>query len=866
MQSPRLVSSYAVSPQTHFTCPPCALRHPRQQTGLSRRTIYASVNSPKPKLQCYSESFKSKFAQGREVDVKSKDLDQSRSPVTHLDVLLSESVEEDHETHAAALLAIHEDGEIRCLSEDLDLEHWKTHIAPGSPQQNEGEGAGLHVDYASLITIEQGQKALLKDREDLLAEVAILNGGNAGRGSLLAVITRASMAKSPAMRPLPVFRLLHVMPSRTKVVARDIQNPLTEIFSTSLPTSEDLLTDGTDYDLHAAGGSLSQRSANCLTAYSLTGLNPHIQHRVPLDGEVSSSLRLSPSSVALGTAHSIMIMDVNYRSVQAETSSSILRKTSKNTEIESSAQPPTRLISHFAPLDMIVALQGRKLIASHLAPMSSSFSGSGKRKRKRNGLLLNSIGHGESHIQKSTSERQSRRTGSTALGTYAAVGFDRAWEAKRSELDKYLLTNKLEAFEETMASELGLSDGKMLLLGHQDTIEDQSIPSLEKIHYLLSILFVPEIESEGIRFGTEQVVKKLKIPFLPRVLFRWLAMNGLVSSGRIEEALKQTGAIPITAKLDHSAFIEAIFRWDSGFEFLCLVLESPVPLQAAELVHCLHLFLETSNALAGPGKPLLLTYNEASTHLTSEDGSDGQMQLDGADDTTKDDERPLRGNAIDTIHALNATLKRLCDCSSNDITQALKCELSHPELRSLVDLLRIELARGGWLMPYTQEAHDDLPDTANETNDRANIITKLLNCAIACIGSGGWILGSSSADDLAETADTIAYMKAEISAALEGIEEATYLKGILGEMLLYGKNASHSSSKALRSTGRDIQQVSLAPWDIEEHALPIGIKAGQRTSTRKVGAGGELIERSARDLGQMKSKMVGRYSFERIMI
>lgn len=48
--------------------------------------------------------------------------------------------------------------------------------------------------------------------------------------------------------------------------------------------------------------------------------------------------------------------------------------------------------------------------------------------------------------------------------------------------------------------------------------------------------------------------------------------------------------------------------------------------------------------------------------------------------------------------------------------------------------------------------------------------------------------------------------------------------------------------------------------------LPLGLKTAPVISTTKVGAGGELIKRSARDIGRLKSKMVGRYSFDRIVI
>ena len=51
--------------------------------------------------------------------------------------------------------------------------------------------------------------------------------------------------------------------------------------------------------------------------------------------------------------------------------------------------------------------------------------------------------------------------------------------------------------------------------------------------------------------------------------------------------------------------------------------------------------------------------------------------------------------------------------------------------------------------------------------------------------------------------------------------------------------------------------------------LPLGLKpiaASMVVSKTRIGAGGEVVERSRRDVGRLRSRMVGRYSFERIVI
>ena len=49
--------------------------------------------------------------------------------------------------------------------------------------------------------------------------------------------------------------------------------------------------------------------------------------------------------------------------------------------------------------------------------------------------------------------------------------------------------------------------------------------------------------------------------------------------------------------------------------------------------------------------------------------------------------------------------------------------------------------------------------------------------------------------------------------------------------------------------------------------LPLGLNLDKdRVPLTKVGAGGEVMRRSRRDIGDLKSRRVGEYSFERIVI
>ena len=359
--------------------------------------------------------------------------------------------------------------------------------------------------------------------------------------------------------------------------------------------------------------------------------------------------------------------------------------------------------------------------------------------------------------------------------------------------------------------------------------------------------------------------KRLSIRFYPRTIGDWLIDKGLLTLSRIETSLKQCGTLPPTSRLATGSLVQAFAKLDSSLEILLSILASPISLSSQEVVHVLAIVTQIPN-IKGTEVQRLLTNGEGESDSRNVE----RLQLVNKKTTQCSRSPSPSCRATDSnTRLLNIAMKRLYACPSSSIARALKRELSTPQLRILVDILRMEMARSGWLSPYEDSLESPDPNLRNDT--QMCYIAHLLNCVIDSLGTGGWILGNSISDDLTETADTIAYMKAEISAALEGIEEATYLKGILGEMLLCGKDSLNASLNHSRSIEAQLPALPAKPETIalddrRSHLLPLGLKPAQFVSTTKVGAGGELMKRSMRDIGRLKSRKVGKYSFDRIMI
>ena len=208
---------------------------------------------------------------------------------------------------------------------------------------------------------------------------------------------------------------------------------------------------------------------------------------------------------------------------------------------------------------------------------------------------------------------------------------------------------------------------------------------------------------------------------------------------------------------------------------------------------------------------------------------------------------------------------------SLSISQALRRVLDNSQLRSLADILRLEIACEGWLSFYDDE--DPIDVQQNVRDDHISLITHMLSSILDALGPAGWMRGSSSKEEFNDSVDTISWMKAEISAALEGIEEATYLQHVLGEVLLCGKDTglSRDSSKAKYAWNSGMRKGAIRPSNAAfknpaSGELPLGLKLRPQISLNKVGAGGEIIKRSKRDLGRLKSQLVGKYTFEQIRV
>lgn len=749
------------------------------------------------------------------------------------------------------LLVVHHNGEIRCFSQDLQVEEWQTNIKSGS--------GGVSVEFASVISLEEAQQSLLKNREDILAMLGDFS--NLKNIPVMLLVTHSSQIATKQGGTGSNLRIIQVNASAGARI------PIVELASLTLPEMDSLRSKDLKYSWHGPSGSLLQSSSTALLVHDLSGSVPQLRYHLKLgDNGFASCLRLSPSTVALTRKGSVSIIDMQYHSLQAqcysELSSQHVPKAQKH-KVKKNIRNEIRLTSYFAHLDLVTALRGRELIAVQLSSLKQPDSAS--RKRKRDSLLVNSLGRAFSFKDENFSDSVSSSGLPKSLGTFlpSCRSLD-SWTKQKKALDSLFAQEDFDGFEILMAAELGVveKDADSTPNGFLDKVDHSSnIHSVHlcKVYYILAKIFLMEKQQKSITENS--TASKLSISWFPSKICRWLIGEGLFSPHQVEAALKTYDSLSGDQFLKFGDYTQAIARWDVTLETLELILRSPVPLETNEIAHCLSQIIKSTNLSGKHDDVKVVTNGDVPAIVGSEQGMQKIVVADAASSLQRSGQESSFHTLLDSI------LIRLNTHASSKVSQALRAELSYLELRSLADILRVKLSNGQWLSSCVETTQKPSSEECPE-NNQINNIAMLLNCAIDSLGTGGWVLGASVIDDdLAGTAQAIAYMKAEISAALEGIQEATYLKGMLGEILLFENNSrrrnqSHfTMDQFISQARRSITNISNAG-----EILPLGLRATHVIPTKKVGAGGEIQTRNPRDIGRLKSQIVGEYSFDRITV
>lgn len=826
-----------------------------------KRQTYAAVNRPEHQIKSFTEE-SGNGSSAPTISSSSFSVKDSSSPTVFVGVIPTASENSD-EQDPFDVLAVHKDGRVRRLSPDLETQRWSlrhSEIAKTGPTHE--------INTCFLVEFEEAKKSLFKRRQDLAA-LALGNLTDAGvdEPSILLLVSHPVNTERTSLKDVKIHMFSVPANAPSSGLALDESQRMRHLLTANMPEVEgqEFATESLQWDFHSGSAGLSLSFERGFINFDLSQYSPTVSSQFILqDEQFSSVMRISPQSV-IGAGKSIVALyDTQYQSVQRSIPVS---------DIPSSGSG-TAFVGYFAKLGIAVAMKGSTLFAFELSPSNTVGP---SLKRPRDGLLIDAIGRGiSSDAQWETaSKKQCTEEHMASLGLTSEDQVEKRNQLT-VELEKCTDSKDADAFDSAVHAYFGTK-----------------LPASTQVHpelpmFLLSkIFFLKESGNEDKLSSASSF--QLSINLWPKHICNWLIQMGHLCMSNVEIALRRSFKPRILPSLPTRSFVQALIDSDPSLRHLNQVLQGPVLMDADELAYALKTFLNMMQSSAGtleePSQPKALTAATTTTTL-GQQSSPTLPQI-------------YRG--------LNTTLRSLHHHPQPTISTSLRSALPKQSLISIIHHLRLSLATGGHTSRFTE--NPPIPISPYQINPSLPLstITDILSASVDAIGPSGWISAYSSDGDLAAEADLIADLKSEISAALAGVEEATYLRGVLGEYITFAESVASSSSSGEKKKSRPSASVPSPPptsttANGEEHPLirrenlngahlfvypnnnndgditadpdstgkllPLSLKAPtadvSRTKVKK--STGEVKTRSSREIGHLRRKQGGKYSFERLVL
>lgn len=891
VQFPKLVTSYATPPQSSFSCSPCSVRQKDAQTSVTKRWTYCALDAPEKKIQCFLDESSDAQINQLKISTKTFKLARTESPVIALSAIPTTTPEAQENSDDFDVVAVHQDGRVRRLSPDLEVEKYSGYAtAPAIEEDQKKSTTKYNVTSSFFISFEDAQKSLLKRRQDIIANVL-----QDGFASTILVVIQAPTevtAVSPSDIRVNIFVLPAYKPASGTL---GTSSGLKHLMTVTLPTPggfKPLEPTEAHWDYSAMTGLLTLTFSAGVVNFDISQYSPQISSTLTFDeAKLFSSLRVSPQSLMAVRDSSVAIYNTRYQSVQAHVPLKdvldVVPDRSKTGESH------IEFVTYFAKLGLAVAVCGVTLLAFDLTPVQGKF-GAVSRKHTRDGLLIHAIGRGIPASKGSLAPVPDQ----AALPENIKVDDVEQWNSVKAQLQACVNSKDSSKFDEIFAREFPkLTPGPEKRVKNMPSVKQ--FYDTDKIFFLLSRIFT-------IRRVSDSSEYQLAVSFLPPKTFSWLINASHLTFSNVKFALRQNLGLEAVPHLKPGAMLEAIIAAKPSLKYLNQILRGHSHLDADELVYTLQACLNIARKYAPA-----FENGEAPNAITEKPHSEDDASKNEASPSTavvvKSNPSGSETILTNAVIALNNSLTRLESLPQMTVTSAIRAHLSNSDTLSIIHHLRHALATGGYTSRFVETGPAPFTHAKVPTLSLSTIVSSLTAC-IDAIGPSGWISAAAFADSADSEASLIADIKTEISAALAGVEEAAYLKGILREFIRYSETVQSSTTKqsqpepkaitaptsdALVEAGEPTRSklkvkyrerhndADIVVYETPDYAapllgpedsqlLPLSLKkqdATQDVSKTKTHRGtGEVTKRSTREMGYLRRKAVGKYSFERIIV
>jgi hypothetical protein len=603
-----------------------------------------------------------------------------------------------------------------------------------------------------------------------------------------------------------------------------------------------------------------QLKQGSLSIYDLTTPVPKLKSVVQMESAVSFT-RLSRPFVLSCSLESIGLYNHQYRSIHANASLDL-------SEVLTESEKPQscQLISYLRSQELVVALVDNVLVSIQIEPPKSHG------KRRKQGLLIDSIGR----------------------GTATEIPAKKAKTDKLSaEFSKYVPGSMTEQYMTKLRSELDIADGHLAkgdlgewegllrrrfrvgLRSAADTTDakedkdSQELPEWEWLSGGASYAMVDRrwvLYAIGRTFSISTTEAPESRPKLQLILpdtnvTSYLVVAGHLTLSNLKAAFRDEFDVEA---LDGKAIVEDLLTSLTDADpSMTLVLNylQATQLSELELLLAIRALMLNLDLIPDPKKP-------ASNKLLKNEAHDGvenyEMDLDDLERDIAITEYYLGDDSSSRSRGLTLAFTKLWRLPAITTVKAIRATLKTEEILSLIYTLRVELVRGAWTSLYIDPTSFDSEGNDPPPDGVITLISDLLGRCLDAVGAGGWLLNDAISSDKSETGDLLTALKLEVTAALEGLEEAVYLNGIVGEAVGFG--LASQKGGAGRQVWNTNKPVPMQMEGRESRLLPLGLKTKQMPTKSKIVSGGEVVQRSTRETGHLISQKVEAYSLEKLAI
>ncbi|KAM0280220.1 hypothetical protein ACHAQH_004178 [Verticillium albo-atrum] len=830
-----LRTSYPIPPQESFTCAPYSIRYQRPNASSRDQYTYFSTKDGSGSKMTVCKDVVS--ANGKTTSTTKSQRLQHKAPVIRIYTSYHANVSVDAESDGntfSDVLAVCNDGQVVCLDGATLDERWSMSAYSLCKDLLPPATSGLQVDSVFHGPAVDFLKGVFGGRQDAFGAFGRNIDAETFNPDVLALVATTRGKEDTG-------RYLIVLGAIARKNTNAAQQTLVQLHVAPLPSHEGTgIVNTPTYQLHVRTGRLIELCESIMRTYDVTTAVPRLRDAVIMPDASSSFVQLSEHSVLSLSPAALTITNITYRSVQAQSTVSM--------QSETEGGHPPMLLTYLSKLDLAIAVANNTIYSIQIERHKAS---------SKEGLLIDAIGRGLSkadHLPADLPQRRGKATFSRYLPGTLTDAYVKQSLIEVEELDEALGQNDLKEFERLLAAKFSVTIDNST----QPEDDDTTTPDwqwLERpsayapvdrrwVLYAISRVFSVDVKDVNNDCPALNCVLPESNALLYLVVAGHLTLSNILAAFRSE--LKEAD-VSLFALAD--VLVQQLVGVDPALELLMSYL-SATKLGEVELLLIVRTIMQSLDQQPQLALPMPNGTQEEDYVAMEIDQLERELELA---EYNLGDESNVRARL------LTAAFERLAGYSSVSTVRALRIAFKPVEILALIHLLRIQLVGSAWTTRYTEMTTFDQDEAARTAADGViTLIAELLARCIDAVGTNGW-LTNVSAGHQADGGHFLTALKLEVSAALEGLNEAVEMNGILGEAVRFGTASLAGRSSRGGDRTRALEVVASAE-------LPLGLTPKQGVTQFKVVSGGEVVERSARERGHLLSQRVKEYSLEKISI